>query len=70
MERRISILDARISPRLTAALFAIWGVVSLGWLFTGFKGLVVKAEAADFFGEDNVPLEAITMGIATIAERV
>jgi tetratricopeptide (TPR) repeat protein len=34
-----------------AALFAIWGVVSLGWLFTGFKGLVVKAEAADFFTE-------------------
>jgi len=34
-----------------AVLFAIWGVVSLGWLFTGFKGLVVKAEAADFFGE-------------------
>ena len=36
-----------------AALFAIWGVVSLGWLFTGFKGLVVKAEAADFFAETD-----------------
>jgi glucosamine-6-phosphate deaminase len=27
-----------------------------------------KDAAADFFGEDNVPLEAITMGIATIME--
>ena len=32
-------------------VFAIWGVISAAWLFTGFKGLVVKAEAADFFGE-------------------
>lgn len=27
-----------------------------------------RAAAADFFGEDNVPLEAITMGVATILE--
>lgn len=27
-----------------------------------------KDAAADFFGEDNVPLEAITMGVATILE--
>src|SRR3989449_1069039 len=27
-----------------------------------------KAAAADFFGEDNVPREAITMGVATILE--
>ncbi|HEY6223454.1 MAG TPA: glucosamine-6-phosphate deaminase, partial [Gemmatimonadales bacterium] len=30
--------------------------------------LTRKAAAADFFGEDNVPLEAITMGVATILE--
>ncbi|MEE9132731.1 MAG: hypothetical protein V3U13_04150, partial [Gemmatimonadota bacterium] len=36
-----------------AALFAVWGVISAAWLFTGFKGLVVKAEAADFFGETD-----------------
>jgi len=41
----------RNAVAIGAALFAIWGVVSLGWLFTGFRGLVVKAEAADFFTE-------------------
>ncbi len=41
-----------------AALFAVWGVISLGWLFTGFKGLVVKAEAADFFTEADRVLVA------------
>ena len=30
--------------------------------------LTRKAAAADFFGEDNVPREAITMGVATILE--
>ncbi len=33
------------------ASFAVWGVVAAVWLFVGFSGLVVKAEAADVFSE-------------------
>lgn len=33
------------------ASFAVWGVVAAIWLFVGFPGLVVKAEAADLLGE-------------------
>jgi tetratricopeptide (TPR) repeat protein len=33
------------------ACFAVWGVVAAVWLFVGFPGLVVKAEAADLFSE-------------------
>jgi tetratricopeptide (TPR) repeat protein len=33
------------------ASFAVWGVVAAVWLFVGFPGLVVKAEAADLFSE-------------------
>ncbi len=30
---------------------ALWGVVAAGWLMLGFPGLLLKAEAADFFNE-------------------
>jgi tetratricopeptide (TPR) repeat protein/TolB-like protein len=33
------------------AFFAIWGVVAAVWLFVGFPGLVVRAEAADLLSE-------------------
>jgi tetratricopeptide (TPR) repeat protein len=44
-----SVFNWRNAILIGAALFAIWGVISTIWLFTGFRGLVVKAEAADLF---------------------
>jgi tetratricopeptide (TPR) repeat protein len=41
------------------ALFAIWGVVATVWLFIGFPGLVVKAEAAGFFCEKDQVMVAV-----------
>ena len=32
-------------------IFAVWGVVSAGWILMTVPGLAVRAEAADFFGE-------------------
>ncbi|MGD2217719.1 MAG: tetratricopeptide repeat protein [Gemmatimonadales bacterium] len=54
------------------ACFAVWGVVSAVWLFVGFPGLVVKAEAADLLEErDEVVVagfegetEQSTLGLA------
>ncbi len=34
---------------LGLSLFVIWGVIAAAWLFTGSPGLVVRAEAANFF---------------------
>ena len=52
------LLNWRNAILIGAALFAVWGVISLAWLFTGFRGLVVKAEAADFFTEADRVLVA------------
>ena len=30
-------------------MFAVWGIVAASWVFVGFPGFVLKAEAADFF---------------------
>jgi tetratricopeptide (TPR) repeat protein/TolB-like protein len=40
------------------ASFAVWGAVAAVWLFVGFPGLVVKAEAADLFSERDAVIVA------------
>ncbi len=47
------ILTWRNALGLGLSLFAIWGVVAAVWLLVGFPGLVVRAEAADFFNADD-----------------
>lgn len=53
------ILTWRNSLLAGVIVFAIWGVVSAGWILLTVPGLVVKAEAADFFtSEDQVVVAA------------
>ncbi len=34
-------------------LFAVWGIVAASWVFVGFPGFVIRAEAADFFNAQD-----------------
>jgi len=43
------VLSWRNALALGLTLLVVWGVVAAIWLFTGSPGLVVRAEAADFF---------------------
>ncbi|NIR46784.1 MAG: tetratricopeptide repeat protein [Gemmatimonadetes bacterium] len=43
------IFNWRNAILIGVSLFAIWGVIAAIWLFVGFRDLVVRAEAAEFF---------------------
>jgi tetratricopeptide (TPR) repeat protein len=47
------VFNWRNAVLIGTALFAVWGVIATIWLLTGFSGLVVRAEAADIFSEQD-----------------
>jgi len=52
------ILTWRSALGVGVSLVAIWGVAAAIWLFTGTPGLVVRAEAADFFSAHDAVVVA------------